>query len=80
MDNTKPLDQELVNFDTKCERNKQNYYRVYPNTSGAYEKIFVTTEDRSKFFDITNKTKAEIQKSVLVLDIIQVCISPYILI
>ena len=65
------LDEGLINFDMKCEQNKINYYATYPNTEGM-EKIFVTVEDRSRFFDITNKTKAEIQKSIL--NIIEVCI------
>ena len=75
--NGKQLDHEprVINFDHKCEENKIKYYNSYPNTVGSYERIFITTEDRSRFHDVNNKTKSEIQKSIL--NILKVCITLY---
>ena len=72
----KPLDPKLIVFDEKCENNKQTYFETYPYTP-KLERIFITPEDRTNFFDIRNKTKPEIQQCLL--NMIKVCTFLYII-
>lgn len=63
LDGKKLLDKELVNFDEKCQQNKEMWYKNY-SSSTKLEKIFITDEDRKKYHDIENKTKREIEQMV----------------
>ena len=66
----KPLDNKLLDFDEKCEKNKQTYFETYPDLP-KFERVFITPDDRTNFYDIKNKTKAEIQQCLL--NMIKVC-------
>ena len=66
----KPLDSKLVEFDEKCEKNKQTYYETYPDIT-KLERVFITPDDRTNYYDIKNKTKTEIQQCLL--NLIKVC-------
>ena len=55
----KPLDNKLINFETKCMENKKEYYSKFPDAC-KLEQVFITPEDRSKANDITRKTNNEI--------------------
>ncbi|XP_045198503.2 uncharacterized protein LOC123552823 [Mercenaria mercenaria] len=61
----KPLDHDLVNFDVKCEANKSKYYENFPDVLRICERIFITPDDRSNHFDITQKDKETIQKMII---------------
>ena len=71
----KLLDQKLIDFDEKCENNKQTYFETYPTNPKVCERVFVTPEDRTKFFDIRNKTISEIQQCIL--NMIKVCVKDH---
>lgn len=51
------LDSELFTFATKCKSNRELYFQ---NGKQKLEPVFVSPEDRNKYYDIKNKPKAEI--------------------
>lgn len=63
LDGKKLLDKELVNFDEKCQQNKEMWYKNYPSST-KLDKILITDENRKKYHDIENKTKREIEQMV----------------
>ncbi|XP_060586465.1 uncharacterized protein LOC132742155 [Ruditapes philippinarum] len=62
--NRQRLDDDFVNFESKCRQNKAVYYAAYPNVTRICEKVFITPADRAAHYDINNKSKADLQSII----------------
>ena len=56
----------------KNKKNKKTYFDTYPANPKVCERVFVTPEGRTNFFDIRNETVSEIQQCIL--NMIKVCV------
>lgn len=64
-----PLDEDLVNFSSKCKSNFIDFIKCYANTKTVSQQkclipIFITPDERQSFNNIMNKTKQEITNAI----------------
>lgn len=64
-----PLDEDLVNFSSKCKSNFIDFIKCCANTKTVSQQkclipIFITPDERQSFNNIMNKTKQEITNAI----------------